>query len=57
MSFNDPETILENLAKYSKEYQNLKLVPQAHARAILINKSPSSEWPKFRSDLDQRLYY
>jgi len=57
MSFNDPDTILKNLEKYSKEYQHLKLVPQAHARAILINKSPSADWPKFRSDLDQRLYY
>lgn len=57
MSFNDPDSIIKNLEIYSKEYQKLKLAPQAHARAILINKSPSKDWPNFRSDLDQRLYY
>jgi superfamily II DNA/RNA helicase len=58
MIIEDPEYLLNNLKEYSEKYKAMKLESQAHARSILsVLKSNEEDWPLFRKDLDQRLYF
>jgi len=52
------ETLVAQLVGYAADPEVGNLHAQAHARAILQELgSPPTAWPKFRADLDERLYY
>lgn len=58
MKNDNPESILKSLEQFSDECKSLKLESQAHARSMLsILTSSEKDWPRFRKDLDRRLYY
>ena len=54
----DAEALISRLNAYAGDPEIIKLQAQAHARAILQELgSPRIAWPRFRADLDQRLFY
>lgn len=55
---DNTDSILKDLESFSRKFNELNLVSQAHARAILSqNIDSESNWPNFRKDLDLRIYY
>jgi len=51
-------SISDDLETFIEKFNKLNLGSQAHARAILSEKSDSEvNWPKFSNDLDLRVYY
>ena len=53
-----PEEILRRAQAFLNNAEVRNLHAQAHARAILRNVArPSDDWPRFRSDLDERLHH
>ena len=58
MPNRNSNSILTDLESFSEKFNELNLVSQAHARAILSeNSDPEYSWPNFNKNIDQRLYY
>src|SRR6266704_4801340 len=58
MTAPSPERLVARLKEYASDGGVRNLQAQAHARAILQELgSPRATWPRFREDLDERLYY
>jgi superfamily II DNA/RNA helicase len=58
MPIPDPNGTLRRATDFAANATLRNLHAQAHARSILRNlRTPSPEWPNFRSDLDDRLHH
>lgn len=57
MSINKTEITIKKLEESAEEYERLKIIDNAHERAILSEKIFSKNSPRFEDNLDYNLYY